>query len=135
MATHATTEIPTTTGFFKGDWQRRLEHVVEMMRDMSRQTDPEEMVQSYGKRYRQFMPSSRFVALSRRDLAAAELPDHAFESLDPSTQPLAQAATSFPCMRAVCSAELLYGEEPRIIDDLVVHPDDPAAEYCEGQRS
>ncbi len=134
MATHATTEIPPATGFFKGDWQRRLEHVVEMMRDMSRQTDPEEMVQSYGKRYRQFMPSSRFVALSRRDLDAPSFRITRSNLWTHQPNPW-RKRHKLPVHEGGLFAELLYGEEPRIIDDLVVHPDDPAAEYCEGQRS
>src|SRR5262249_27059175 len=32
-------------------------------------------------------------------------------------------------------ARLIYGDEPVIIDDLAVDPNDPAAEYLEGHRS
>ena len=32
-------------------------------------------------------------------------------------------------------AELLYGDQPRVIDELTLDPDDPAAEYLAGQRS
>ena len=32
-------------------------------------------------------------------------------------------------------AELIYGDEPRIINDLHVAPDDPAAPYLDGMRS
>ena len=32
-------------------------------------------------------------------------------------------------------AELIYGDEPRLFDDLDIDPDDPAAEYLNGYRS
>jgi hypothetical protein len=35
-------------GLFEGTWQQRLDFVVEMMREMSSQTDPQVMVQLYG---------------------------------------------------------------------------------------
>src|SRR4051794_28214193 len=68
MATAPLTAPDSEKGFFKGDWQRRLAHVVDMMREMSRHTDPQEMVRNYSARMRQFMPASRYVSLSRRDL-------------------------------------------------------------------
>src|ERR1700757_4370830 len=51
-----------------GDWQERLAFIVETMRDMSRQTDPQAMVRAYGTRMRQLMQTDRTVSLSRRDL-------------------------------------------------------------------
>ena len=38
-------------------------------------------------------------------------------------------------MKGGLIAELLYGDEPRIIDNLSVPDDDPAAEYLEGMQS
>ena len=61
---------PFVPSLLDGDWQIRLEQIVEMMRDMSRQTDPEEMIRSYGSRVRQLMPSDRGLAISRRGLNA-----------------------------------------------------------------
>src|SRR3954467_655084 len=51
-----------------GPWEERLAAVVEMMREVSREVDPQAMALSYYARVRQFIPSDRFVALSRRDL-------------------------------------------------------------------
>ena len=39
------------------DWQKRLDYVVETMREMSTQTDPQTMVQAYGKRIRKILPN------------------------------------------------------------------------------
>ena len=45
-----------------------LAFVVETMRELSRQTDPEAMVQTYGSRVRTVMGTDGMIALSRRDL-------------------------------------------------------------------
>ena len=37
---------PVLPGPQQGDWQQRLAQIVDLMRDMSRQTDPQEMVRS-----------------------------------------------------------------------------------------
>ena len=49
-------------------WQERMDFIVETMREMSLQVDPQEMVAAYGARMRQIMPADRFLSLSRRDL-------------------------------------------------------------------
>ena len=54
--------------FLEGDWRERLAFVVEMVREVSQQTDPQVMVNAYGKRMRQVMPSDAFMSLSRRNL-------------------------------------------------------------------
>lgn len=57
------------TGRAAADWQARLAQVVDLMRGMSRQTDPQEMVRAYGERVRLLTPIDRRVSLSRRGLA------------------------------------------------------------------
>src|SRR5438034_2972270 len=51
-----------------GDWQKRLAVIVETMRAISQQTDPQAMVRTYGERIRQLMAVDRSVSLSRRGL-------------------------------------------------------------------
>ena len=48
-------------------WNERLGIIVETMREMSRQTDPQVMGEIYTQRMRKLMPSGRFVSLSRRN--------------------------------------------------------------------
>lgn len=50
------------------NWRKRLEEVTEMMREMSSQTDPQEMVRQYGKRVREMFPVDAFISISRRDM-------------------------------------------------------------------
>src|SRR5215831_12927061 len=53
-----------------GPWEERLALIVDTMREMSRQTDPQAMVRAYRARVRQIMPADRSLSLSRRDLTA-----------------------------------------------------------------
>ena len=50
------------------DWRKRLEFIIDTMREMSRQTDPQVIGKTYSARMRELLPIDRFVALSRRDL-------------------------------------------------------------------
>src|SRR4051812_1121453 len=54
--------------FSDGPWQERLAFVIDMMREMSRETDPQAMVRNYMARVRQVMPVDGFISLSRRGL-------------------------------------------------------------------
>src|SRR5689334_25375452 len=53
---------------YDAPWQKRLELIVETMREMSSQSDPQLMVQAYGRRMWQIMGYDRLVGLSRRNL-------------------------------------------------------------------
>lgn len=116
------------------DWQQRLALIVEMMRDMSRQTDPQEMVRAYGERVRRLIPSDRRLSLSRRNLSAP-----VYRITRSSTWPDAinpwKEKGQLPLFQGGLLAQLLYGDEPQIIDDLTVSADDPAVEYLAGHRS
>src|SRR4051812_33974931 len=115
-------------------WEQRLAAIVEMMREMSRQTDPQAMAQTYYARVRQFISSDRFVALSRRDLVA---PRYRItrSSLWPEALNPWEEKGRLPVLEGGLLGELLYGDAPRIIADLDVAAADPAAEYLAGQRS
>jgi sigma-B regulation protein RsbU (phosphoserine phosphatase) len=114
--------------------EEQMELVVTTMRDLSRQTDPLEMGRMYGKRMRKLLPLDGSVSLSRRDL-----PQPYFRVTRSTTwkeQPNPwKERDALPVYKGGLMAELLYGDEPRLIDDLQLHASDPAAEYLEGQRS
>lgn len=46
------------------DWHAKLKFVVDMMRELSLQSDPQEMVRSYGEKVRTLLPSDRRISLS-----------------------------------------------------------------------
>src|SRR5258708_26799181 len=62
------TAVQTTFEVSQGTWQERLAYIMEMMREMSVQTDPQEMVKAYASRVRKLLPSDRQIAVSRRGL-------------------------------------------------------------------
>lgn len=116
------------------DWQRRLDHIVRMMREMSRHEDPEEMVRGYGASMRQLVPADRWISLSRREL------QHPWfrvtrDSRRPDGPNPWRDRDRLPLHKGGLLADLLYGNEPRILDDVSVSADDPAAPYVEGMRS
>lgn len=120
--------------FFSRDWQERLAEIVKVMREISHYTDPNELGQAYRKRLSRLFPVSRSLSLSRRGL---ERPwfritrDSArIEEINPWKQP-----EKLPLLCGGLLAELIYGEEPRIINDLSIAPDDPAAAYLTPYRS
>ena len=52
------------------DWQRDLKIVAELMREVSRQTDPMELVRIYSEGVRRLYGTDRLISLSRRGLEA-----------------------------------------------------------------
>jgi sigma-B regulation protein RsbU (phosphoserine phosphatase) len=128
------TSSPGFLGGTSDDWRGRLATIVATMRDMSRQTDPQAMVRDYGSRMRQLMPVDRTVALSRRDLEPPRYRITRSSLWKDEINPWKEK-DRLPLFDRGLLGELIYGDEPRIIDDLVVDPRDPAAEYLAGQRS
>ena len=116
------------------DWQDRLDEVVAMMREMSSQTDPQAMVRDYGTRLREMGRNDRFTAISRRDLIAPKFRVTRSSLWSDDINPWAQK-DRLPVLEGGILGELIYGDQPRIINDLVVSPDDPAYPFLEGQRS
>src|SRR5215207_9985730 len=53
-----------------GTFKPALSQIVELMKDMSRHTDPQEMVRSYGAKIGELLPIDRRISLSRRELQA-----------------------------------------------------------------
>jgi phosphoserine phosphatase RsbU/P len=116
------------------DWRERLNLIVETMKEMSRQTDPQEMSRAYGKRMEKLRSIDRRVSLSRRGL---QYPWFRVtrcslwqEDINPWKEP-----HRLPLLRGGLFAELLYGDQPRLFDDVQVADGDPAAEYVAGMRS
>ena len=117
-----------------GDWQERLAFIVETMRDMSRQTDPQAMVRAYGTRMRQLMQTDRTVSLSRRDLPPRQYRITRSSLWKEEVNPWKNKEL-LPVLEGGLLGELIYGDEPRVIDEIQIAPDDPAAEYFAGMRS
>jgi sigma-B regulation protein RsbU (phosphoserine phosphatase) len=110
-----------------------MQLVVDLMRDLSRQTDPHEAAKMYGKRIRGLVPADGWLSLSRRDL---EPPTYRItrsylwkEEINPWKQ-----KDRLPIFSTGLLGELLYSNEPQVIDDLPrrLRDDDPAFEHLNG---
>src|SRR4051794_20444114 len=128
-STHARTAPPLDAG-------RRLSIIVDTMREISRQTDPQVIAKIYGQRMRQLMPFDRFMALSRRDLTRPRYRITRSSLWKDEVNPWLER-DRLPLLAGGLLADLIWGDEPRIIDDLsaVVESGDPAAEYLAGMGS
>ncbi|HTI51845.1 MAG TPA: PP2C family protein-serine/threonine phosphatase [Planctomycetaceae bacterium] len=116
------------------DWQQRLTLIVETMRDMSRHTDPQEMVRAYGERIQQLGPFGRRLSLSRRGLSRPQYRITRSTTWKEVVNPWKEKER-LPLLTGGLLAELIYADEPRVFDELEIASDDPAAEYLAGQRS
>ena len=128
---------PITSDLFglnSGDSDQRLAEVVDVMRNISRQSDPEEMVRAYSSWMRGMIRAERFVTLSRRNL---EYPKYRItrsslwsELINPWTE-----RDRLPLLEGGLLGELIYGDVPQILREFDLAADDPAFAYLEGQRA
>jgi sigma-B regulation protein RsbU (phosphoserine phosphatase) len=118
------------------DSRRRLDLIVDTMREISRQTDPQVIAKIYGQRMRQLMPIGAYVSLSRRDLTAPRFRITRSSLWKQEVNPWKEK-DRLPLFSGGLLADLIWGDEPRIINDLAaaVVPDDPAGEYLAGMGS
>ena len=128
------TEDRETIPFYDLPWPQRLDFIVQTMREMSSQIDPQEMVETYGRRVRYMSPADRRISISRRNLKPPEYRITRSDTWDGPVNPW-KNRSALPLMTGGLLAELIYAEQPRIIHDLKVSPDDPAAEYLAGMSS
>lgn len=120
------------------DWRNELSLVVDLMKDVSRQTDPQELVRIYGEGIEKLMPERHFLALSRRGLDAPWYRITRSTTWDEDINPWTQK-DRLPLLKGGFLEMLAYSNEPVIIDDLQadvrLNDKDPAWEYLKDRRS
>jgi sigma-B regulation protein RsbU (phosphoserine phosphatase) len=116
------------------NWRARLAVSVEVMKELSRYTDPQEMYTVFSRRMAQLFPVSRQVSISRRGL---QFPQYRVTRFNLWTDPVNpwKETHRLPIHEGGLLANLIYTDQPRIIEDLTLEPDDPANAYLSGQRS
>lgn len=112
----------------------RLQHVLETMREMSLQTDPQKMVGAYVRRMQSIMPMDGRVALSRRGLSHPQVRVTRFSGWDGDINPW-QNMAHLPLLAGGLLADLIYSDKPQIINNLQISAADPAAEFLAGMQS
>ncbi len=112
----------------------RFDLVVEMVREISLQTDPQAMVSVFRKRTPMLFGGDSSLSLSRRELAAPSFritrSSRWAEEVDPWIE-----KDRLPLLEGGLLAELIYGDEPCVLRDMCVTPQDPAYEYLRHARS
>jgi sigma-B regulation protein RsbU (phosphoserine phosphatase) len=92
------------------------------------------MVKNYGTRMQQLLPRDGWLALSRRELAPPQYRITRSSRWDEEINPWKQK-DKLPLLDGGVLCELLYSNEPRIINDFRTDAEDPAFEYLDGMRS
>lgn len=134
---HEAASMTRTTNFFDTqahDWRERLAISVEVMRELSSYADPREMYRVFSHRMGQLFPTSRQITLSRRGVKKPQVRVTRFSHWRVSADPMI-SQRKFPVYSGGLFAELLYADEPQLLDELHLGDDDPAAAYLEGQQS
>ena len=126
--------VGSLLGLVQGSIDEQLSFVVETMRAMSRQTDPQELVREYGARVRRMLDIHCSVTLSRRDLDRPRVAVTRSNLSDPTINPWTER-DRLPVLDGGILAELIWGDVPAVIDDLHVAESDPAHPYLAGMRS
>ncbi len=108
-----------------------LRIVTELMREVSRLTDPQQVLRTYEARARSIFAMDRTISLSRRELKfpfyRITRSDQWTVEIDPWKQ-----RDRLPLLQGGLLSELIYAGEPTIIDDVKLNPDDPAADQLAG---
>ena len=127
MTTEGRVTEPTT-------WQERLDLIVDMMRDMSRHTDPQAMVRSYAEKIQQLLSVHRRLSISRRGLNApwfrVTRSTSWTQEINPWTEP-----ERLPLLEGGLLGRLIHSDEPVLMNDLEIDADEPAHELLAGHRS
>jgi phosphoserine phosphatase RsbU/P len=116
------------------NWRARLAASVDVMRELSRYSDPQEMHAVFSRRMSQLFPVSRQLTITRRGLSKPEYRVTRCSLWKEPVNPWKESHR-LPVHSGGVLADLLYGDQPRVIEELHLHPDDPAVEYLGGQRS
>ncbi len=118
-------------------WAQRLGIITTMMREVSRMTNPEDMVDVYGTWVQAIQPVDRFVAVSRRDLiqpyyriTRSGLWEERGIEINPWKQ-----RNQLPMFDRGILGDLIYAQKPMLFDNLDVPEGDPAYEHLVGCKS
>ncbi len=127
----------TTTDFFDPSARNsraRQAVAVELMRELSRYKDPDELYKVFSRRMNQLYPTARQVTVSRRGLEGSEFRVTRFNLWKEQTNPW-RDAEKLPVLSGGLIGELAYEDQPRVIGELSLEPADPAGVFFDGQRS
>ncbi len=117
-----------------GDWKKELDLIAKVMHEVSHETDPQVIGQKYGAAVRTLFPHDRWFAVSARGL---EQPRYRVTRSSTWTQTINpwEEKHRLPLLSGGLLSELIYSNQPRLIEGLRFSEDDPAAEYMRGMST
>ncbi len=110
------------------------EATVEMLRELSRAQDPQKLVEIFRARSASISGGEYLLSLSRRGLDPPWYRITRHADWPVSFDPWAHQ-DALPLLRGGLLGDLIYGDEPRILADVSISPDDPGMPYLRGARS
>lgn len=110
------------------DWQTRLRDITQLVRELSQQTDPQEMVRLYRQRMGNTMNVDSFMAISRRGLKGSAYKVTRSSKWDSGFDPW-KNAESLPIHTSGILLELILKGEPAYLPGVALDPSDPAYEH------
>ncbi|MCH8148324.1 MAG: hypothetical protein IH987_10075 [Planctomycetes bacterium] len=116
------------------DPAERLRFVVDTVRELSIHTDPQELIKVFRRRAFRLYGADASLSLSRRDL------DRPFSRItrssrwDEDINPWKEK-DRLPLCEGGMLADVIYGDEPCILNGVCICDDDPAYEYLKDARS
>lgn len=117
------------------DWRERLDTVVAIVRELSKVSDPRELVKVFGARISELLPRDRSITLSRRGIRPPKFLITRFSEWENPADPWSSQRATLPELEGGILGDLIYCDVPRIIDELEVAEDDPAFPYLDGMGS
>lgn len=115
-------------------WQERLAYVVDTMREVSRFDDPQELVAFYGQRMTGVLGHDQTISLSRRGLAPPLVRVTRNSEWERAVDPWLEQ-DALPHVKGGLLADLIYANQPRIIQDVNVPSSDPGHAHIGHARS
>jgi len=112
----------------------RVAEMVELVRELSAQTDAQQMVTDFGDRFRRMFTYEGFIALSRRGLERPYYRITRSSQWEHAVNPW-KDKDQLPVLQGGLLGELLYGDLPVIVNAFRPNPDDPAYEHIKDFRS
>ncbi|MHC4548682.1 MAG: PP2C family protein-serine/threonine phosphatase [Planctomycetota bacterium] len=114
-------------------WQERLDYIVETMREMSRKTNPHEMVAAYTLRMRA-LNLGRMLSLTRRGVEPPKFILARDSRWGTQPNPWRQRE-DLPVLEGGLLGQMAYGNKVWYLPDLHVDADDPHVDRLRGFRS
>jgi len=129
--------MATATDFFDPALRSspaRLAVAVELMRELSRYSDPAELSSVFARRMNQLYPTSRQITLTRRGVPSPKYRVTRFNLWPDPVDPYRESHR-LPILEGGFFGELIGDDQPRVVDHVELAAGDPARDYLGGEKS